>query len=84
MHRKWSWDDLIKIIQLGPKFAPTPKEIPKMEIVSEIEKAALQLEREGKKDKATNLRHQVTNILIHAKPPKSNLNAQQKRGLTFL
>ena len=54
-----------------------------MDIITETEKAALQLEKQGKKDKATDLRHQVTNILLHAKPPKPNLTAQQKRGLAF-
>ena len=65
----------------GPKFALTPKEVPKMEIMAQVENAALQLERNGKKDCATNLRHSVTNILLNAKPPKSNLTAQQKKGL---
>ena len=52
--------EAVEVLKLGPKFALTPKEIPKMDIVTEVEKAALQLERNGKKEQATNLRHNVT------------------------
>ena len=76
--------EAIEVLKLGPKFALTPKDIPKMDIITETEKAALQLERDGKRDKAADLRHNVTNILLHAKAPKSNLTSQQKRGLNFL
>ena len=58
--------DAIEVLKLGPKFAVTPKEIPKMEIITSIEKAALQLERNGNRDKASTLRHKVANILLHA------------------
>ena len=54
-----------------------------MEIITQIEKAAIQLERAGKRDKASDLRHTTTNILLNAKQPESNLTKQQKKGLSF-
>jgi hypothetical protein len=61
----------------------THKEIPKTEIITEIEKASLTLERQGKCKEADDLRHSAAHILLHAKPPKSNLTAHQKKGLSF-
>ena len=54
-----------------------------MEIIAQVEKAALQLERNGEKEKATDLRHQTTNILLNAKAPRSNMTSKQRRGITF-
>ena len=75
--------EAIELLRLGPKFAVTPKEIPNMEIIASVEKAALQLERNGKKEDATDLRHKTTNILLNAKPPPPNLTAKERRGASF-
>ena len=76
--------EAVDLLKLGPKFAVTPKEIPKMQIITQIEKAALQLEWNGQKDKAVDLRHRSANILLNAKPLKSNLTSKDRRGLGFL
>ena len=55
-----------------------------MEIIEEFEKTCLTLERKGKKKEAETLRHDVTNTLLKAKPPPSNLTSQQKKGLSYL
>jgi hypothetical protein len=75
--------EAIGLLNLGPKFSVTPKEIPKMEIIAEVEKASLALERIGKGKEADELRHQAAHILLKAKTPKSNLTAQQKKGLNY-
>ena len=55
--------ETISLLSLGPKFAVTPKEIPKMEIVAATENNWQRLERKGEKDKAQVLRHEVVEIL---------------------
>jgi hypothetical protein len=72
--------EAISVLNLGPKFALTPK----MQIITEVEKVAPTLERNDKRKEAGELRHQTTNILLRAKTPKSNLTGQQRRGLSFL
>ena len=67
----------VSVLSLGPKFAVTPQVIPKLEIISKIEKTWQTLERKGEKDKPQKLRDDVTNILKKAQKPKSNLTAQQ-------
>jgi hypothetical protein len=76
--------EAVSLLNLGPKFALTPKEISKMDIIQEVEKAALSLTRLGKHAEAEDLRHHTTNILLNARPPPSNLTSQQKKGLSFL
>jgi hypothetical protein len=71
-------------LTLGPKFAVTRKEIPYIEIITEIEKVAITLHREGRTNEAEELRHQAAHILKNAPPPKSNLTHMQKKGLLFL
>ena len=72
------------LLELGPKFSVTPQNIPKEEIISEVEKCCLWLEREGKKTEAQEIRHNVANVLKKAQKPKSNLTSSQKKGLLFL
>jgi hypothetical protein len=55
-----------------------------MEIIQEIEKGAISLTRNGKQAEAEDLRHPAANILINSRPPKSNLSAPQKKGLSYL
>ena len=71
------------LLGLGPKFAVTPMEIPKMKIMSEIEKCCLTLERKGKKKEAQEVRHNAANVLKKAGMPKSNLTSTEKRPGLF-
>ena len=41
------------------------------------------LESRGKHNEAADLRHDAASIVKNAKPPKSNLNAQQRQGLSY-
>ena len=54
-----------------------------MEIIEEVEKSCLYLEKKGKKKEAETLRQEIANILIRAKNSKFNLTSQQKKGLSF-
>ena len=76
--------EAVALLSLGPKFALTPKEVPKMEIIEEIEKASLSLERNDKMKEADTLRYDVSNILSWAKKTNSNLTAEQRKGFAFL
>ena len=76
--------EAIALLSLGPKFAVTPKEIPKMEVMCEVEKCCLTLERQGKKEQAQEIRHNTADLLKKAKKPKSNLTGEQKKGLAYL
>ena len=76
--------EAVDLLSLGPKFSVTPKNIPTMEIITEVEKCCLTLERKGKLTEAQVLRHQATNILKNPKKPKSNLTASQRKGLSYL
>ena len=51
----------VSLLSLGTKFAVTPREVPKMEIIEEVEKTYLSLERKGKGKEAETLRriHEV-------------------------
>ena len=55
-----------------------------MEIIAEIEKCCLSLEREGKTTEAQVLRHDATSILKVPRKPKSNLTHSQRKGLSYL
>ena len=72
------------LLSLGPKFSVTPKNVPTMEIIAEVEKCCLTLEREGKTTEAKVLRHEATSILKKPIKPKSNLTHSQKKGLAYL
>ena len=55
---------------MGLNFAITPKTIPKENIVQEIEPVVYNFPE----DSASNIRIEITDILRHAKLPRSNLN----------
>ena len=55
-----------------------------MEIITEVEKCCLTLEREGKITEAQVLRHEATAILKVPRKPKSNLTNRQRKGLAYL
>ena len=59
--------EAVSILSLGPKFVVTPKEIPKMEIMCEVEKVCLTLERKGKKEEAQEVRHNTAELLKKSK-----------------
>ena len=55
-----------------------------MEIIAEVEKCCLTLEREGKTTEAQVLRHEATAILKVPRKLKSNLTNSQRKGLSYL
>ena len=55
-----------------------------MKIAVKVETVALQLENQGKIKEAADLRHDTTNIVKNAKPPRSNLTAQQRCSIAYL
>ena len=72
------------LLNLGPKFVPTNKRIPYMDIISTTESSALKLEYDKKIETAQTLRMNVLRALKMAKPPKDNLTLQQKIALKEL
>jgi len=73
------------ILNLGPKFVPTIRNIPYMEIITTTEQKALELERNEKQYEAERLRQTVQNILKKStKKPKSNLTKEQSQALKEL
>jgi hypothetical protein len=76
--------EAVSLLELGPKIALTPQEVPKMDIITEVEKCCLTLEKQDKENKADELRHQVTLALLKVPKPISNLTSKQKVGLSFL
>ena len=67
----------LAILNLGPKFAITPKTIPYMDIITVTEVEALNLERKEQHAKAELLRQRVKHILMKEKQPRPNLNKEQ-------
>ena len=70
-----------ELLNLGPKFAVTPRSIPYMDIITTTEIEALRLEGENEPAKAALLRREVNNILKKAKPPRSNLTIPQRQAI---
>ena len=66
-----------EILDLGPKFAVTPRTIPYMDIITSTEIEALNLEKENQHAKAELLRQEVKRILMNEKKPRSNLTREQ-------
>ena len=62
-----------KVLERGMNFAPTPKRIPKMDIVAGVE-AALLSQRKLTPEKAEQARATVTNLLANAQPPRQNVS----------
>ena len=70
-------DDQLAILNLGPKFAVTPKNIPYMDIITTTEVEALKLEKKEEHAKAELLRQQVKKILMKEKQPRLNISKEQ-------
>ena len=70
-----------ELLNLGPKFAVTPRSIPYMDIITTTEIEALRLEGKNEPAKAALLRREVNNILKKAKPPRSNLTIPQRQAI---
>ena len=87
-------DDLpssqLELLNLGPKFVPSLKHVPVLDIVTSTEQAALTIERHesanGSCVKAESLRHSVSNILLRSVKKKlpSNLTKSQQLALNTL
>lgn len=80
--------EAIAILEKGPNFAVTPKEVPYMKIVQETEKAALSLSSQSMHEQAKNLRQQVGRVLKHSvENPHlntTNLNPKEKKDFNIL
>ena len=80
----------LDLLNLGPKFVPSLKKIPALDIITSTEKAALMIERDestnGSCVKAESLRHSVSNILLRSvkKNLPSNLTKSQQLALRDL
>ena len=72
-----------KVLERGMNFAPTPKRIPKMDIVASVE-AALLSQRTLKPEKAEQARATVTNLLANAQPPRQNVSKDEWLALKSL
>ena len=69
----------LDLLNLGPKFAVIPRNIPYMDIITTTEVEALNLEYKKQFAAAELLRQEVKEILSNAKKPRTNLsNAQQQ------
>ena len=69
------------LLEKGPKFAPTPKQIPHKNIVAEVEAAINHLPEESK----VLIRNSTATILHKARPPShKNLSADEKKTLQDL
>ena len=69
------------LLRLGPKFVPSTKKIPYMDIISATESSALKLEYGKKVSEAQVLRKDVLRILKTAKPLRDNLTRKQRATL---
>ncbi|XP_065678811.1 uncharacterized protein LOC136093634 [Hydra vulgaris] len=73
------------LLNLGPKFVPTTKSLPYLDIVSITESSALKLEYNKKDEAAQTLRREVLRELKLNKNNKNdNLTRQQRKALTQL
>ena len=72
------------LLNLGPKFVPTVKKIPFMDIITTTEIKAIELEKKEKPFEAERLRQSVQQILKKAKKPTSNLTKDQSVALREL
>ena len=70
----------LSILAKDFKFAPSPKRIPVMQIVAEVESAISRLEDLNKAE----VRRDVTNILRNAKLPKYNLSREERKTIKDL
>ena len=76
------------VLERGLNFAPTPKEIPVVDIITETEYAIkrLQYDKNNSIDEnsVAELRARVTGVLKSAKPPKSNITKEERDALSEL
>ena len=75
-----------ELLNLGPKFVPTPNSIPYMDIIKNTEIAARNLERSKKHEEAEHLRSEISNCLKGTlkQKVKSNLTKDQRVALKEL
>ena len=71
----------LDLLNLGPNFAVTPRNIPYMDIITTTEIEALKLEKKNQLASAELLRQEVKEILYTAKQPRSNLSQQQQLAI---
>ena len=76
-------DHQASLLNLGPKFVPTEKRIPFMEIITATESVALNLEYHNKEADAKSLRQKVCHILNKNRNMKikDNLPKEQRKAL---
>ena len=76
------------MLERGLNFAPTPKEIPVVDIITETEYAIkrLQYDKSNRIDgnSVAELRARVTGVLKSAKSPKSNITKEERDALSEL
>ena len=77
-------EEQLQILNLGPKFAVTPKEIPYMDIITTTEVEALNLEKNEQHAQAELLRQQVKKILLKENKPRCNLSKEQFRTISVI
>ncbi|XP_065639519.1 uncharacterized protein LOC136072279 [Hydra vulgaris] len=75
-----------ELLNLGPNFVPLPKKIPYMDIITNIETCALQLEKLKKPTQAETLRQNCSEILTNSLKLglKDNLTKQQRLSINKL
>ena len=69
------------LLSLGPKFVPTEKRIPYMDIISTTEASCLKLECGNKLYESQTLQKNVLSILKMAKPVEDNLTKEQRTAI---
>ena len=76
------------MLKQGLNFAPTPKEIPVVDIITETEYAIKRLQYDKNncinENSVAELRAKVTGVLKSAKPPKSNITKEEWDALSEL
>ena len=76
------------VLERGLNFAPTPKEIPVVDIITETEYAIKRLQYDKNscidENSVAELRARVTWVLKSAKPPKSNITKEERDALSEL
>ena len=68
------------LLSLGPKFVPSARHIPYMDIISTAESSSLKLEYSNKMREAQILRKDVLRVLRTAKPIKDNMTKEQRQA----
>ena len=74
-------DNQKSLLELGPNFVPSTKQIPIMDIVSTTECSSLKLEYSDKVELAQTLRKDVLRVLKTSKSPSDNLSTAQRKAI---